>query len=34
MIGDLFRGKTEDIRDTLSSVMYMIKQRVLDLDYR
>ena len=34
MIGDLFRANNTDIQETVSSVYYMMKQRVGDLDFR
>lgn len=33
-IGDLFRGRPDDIRETIDSVYQMIRQRVADLDFR
>ena len=33
-IGDIFRGKPQDIQDTINSVYFMMKQRVSDIDFR
>ena len=33
-IGDLFRGRTSDIQETVNSVYYMLKQRINDIDSR
>ena len=31
-IGDLFRGRTQDIQETVNSVYYMLKQRINDME--
>ena len=33
-IGDLFRGRTSDIQETVNSIYYMLKQRINDIDSR
>lgn len=33
-IGDLFRGRTSDIQETVNSLYYMLKQRVNDIETR
>jgi len=33
-IGDLFRAQPADIQETISSVYFMMKQRVSDIDFR
>ena len=33
-IGDLFRGRTQDIQETVNSVYYMLKQRINDMESR
>lgn len=33
-IGDLFRNRLEDIRDTTQSLYQMIRQRSIDLEYK
>jgi hypothetical protein len=33
-VGDLFRGRPEDIQDTINSVYHMLRQRQGDLEFR
>jgi len=33
-LGDLFRGKADDIQETITSVYHMMRQRVADLEFR
>jgi hypothetical protein len=33
-VGDLFRARTEDVQETITSIYYMLRQRQADLEYR
>ena len=33
-VGDLFRGRPEDIQETINSVYHMLRQRQGDLEFR
>ena len=33
-IGDLFRAKPADVQETISSVHFMMKQRLQDIEFR
>ena len=33
-IGDLLKGRPEDIEETINSVYFMMKQRVADIDFK
>ena len=33
-IGDLFKCRPQDIQETVNSVMYMLKQRISDIDFK
>lgn len=33
-IGDLFKTRPQDVRDTINSLFFMIKQRISDIEAR
>ena len=33
-IGDLFKSRPQDIQETVNSVLYMLKQRIADIDFK